>query len=193
MNVHPELRGGKVPRIALAAAALLSLTFESNQNQNVDRPTIKEISSQEVSLLPKPPARLRTGFIINYQFPLLNIDKNKQIVDHPKPIPTPVAVAVAAPAPPPQPLTPEQIAANEVTPTEYAEWSKVNQCEEGGNWYVYGSVYSGGLGISNINWVGYGGTFFAPNGAEATPDEQIVIASRIQSSPPDQNGCGSGW
>lgn len=90
-------------------------------------------------------------------------------------------------------LTPAQIAAKEVTPAEFAAWSKVNVCEEGGNWHVAGSEYSGGLGISNVNWAHYGGTAFSPTAAGATPDEQIVVARRIQPNPPDQNGCGGGW
>lgn len=89
--------------------------------------------------------------------------------------------------------TPAQIARREVTPKEFAEWSKVNVCEEGGNWHVKGTEYSGGLGISNVNWIHYGGEFFSQSAADATPDEQIVIARRIQPNPPDQNGCDGGW
>lgn len=90
-------------------------------------------------------------------------------------------------------LTPAEIAAREVTPQEFREWSKVNVCEEGGNWHVSGSEYSGGLGISNVNWVNYGGQFFSQSAANATPDEQIVVAMRIQKNPPDQNGCTGSW
>lgn len=90
-------------------------------------------------------------------------------------------------------LTPAQIAAKEVTPAEFAAWSKVNVCEEGGDWHVSGSTYSGGLGISNANWISYGGQFFSNSAATATPDEQIVVAMRIQKDPPDQNGCAGSW
>jgi len=72
-----------------------------------------------------------------------------------------------------------------------AEWEKVAICEEGGNWAVRGSTYSGGLGISNVNWVAFGGTQFAANAADATPAEQVIIARRIQLNPPDQYGCAS--
>ena len=64
-------------------------------------------------------------------------------------------------------------------------------CEEGGNWQADGSRFSGGLGITRANWAGYGGLQYAPEAAEATPDEQIMVAERIQSSPPDQGGCSS--
>lgn len=90
-------------------------------------------------------------------------------------------------------LTPEEIAARQVTPEEFAAWSKVAVCEEGGDWHVEGSEYSGGLGISTDNWVAYGGEFFAPTGAQATPQEQIVVAERIQPDPPDQYGCSGSW
>lgn len=80
-----------------------------------------------------------------------------------------------------------------VSQQEMAAWSKVAQCEQGGNWHVIGSVYSGGLGILNINWEYYGGLAFAPNAGLATPAEQITIAERIQSNPPDQWGCDGAW
>jgi hypothetical protein len=64
-------------------------------------------------------------------------------------------------------------------------------CEEGGNWQADGPRFSGGLGITRANWVAYGGQAFAQSGAQATPDQQIQVAQRIQSSPPDQNGCTS--
>lgn len=95
--------------------------------------------------------------------------------------------------PPASPPSPAQQAAAEVTPEDFSAWSKVNVCEEGGNWYVRGSIYSGGLGISNVNWIKYGGEYFAASAADATPDEQIVIAMRIQADPPDQTGCNGSW
>ena len=74
-------------------------------------------------------------------------------------------------------------------------WSKVNICEMGGTWGLQGPIYSGGLGIRNINWIAYGGLRFAPNAGKATPMQQVYIARRIQGTNyvPDQYGCGSGW
>lgn len=86
-----------------------------------------------------------------------------------------------------------------VSPSVMAKWAKVNICEEGGDWYVQGSHYSGGLGITNSNWIAYGGLQFARNGGLATPAEQVVVARRIEAAlgfpeyVPDQNGCGHGW
>ena len=116
-----------------------------------------------------------------------------------------VPVTTAAPAAPTTtlpPLPPPTTAAttttapswvDPVTPAERAAWDKVNICEEGGNWHVHGSVYSGGLGISETNWVVYGGQ--RDFGAEwaASPDQQIVVAMRMQRYPPDQNGCTGAW
>jgi len=75
------------------------------------------------------------------------------------------------------------------------EWYKVNICEMGGTWHSVGPIYSGGLGMRNINWIAYGGLKFAPNAGLATPEEQVYIARKIEGSNyvPDQNGCGQGW
>jgi len=101
----------------------------------------------------------------------------------------PSTVIVNPPAPAPVSLS----IGRSVTPAEMTVWSRVCVCEEHGNWYVRGPYFSGGLGISNVNWRAYGGTQFAPSAADATPAEQIIIAQRIQSDPPDQNGCTGAW
>ena len=75
------------------------------------------------------------------------------------------------------------------------KWEKVAVCETGYNWTLIGSLYSGGLGITNTNWIAYGGRQFANNAADASIEEQIYIATKINSSGyvPDQYGCGHGW
>lgn len=74
-------------------------------------------------------------------------------------------------------------------------WYKVNICEEGGRWNIQGPIYSGGLGVRNINWVEFGGLRLSPNAALATPMQQVFIARKIEGSNyvPDQYGCGQGW
>ena len=79
-----------------------------------------------------------------------------------------------------------------VTQDQRAAWERVALCEEGGDWSSNGPTFSGGLGISRANWRSYGGGEFAPSGAMATEDQQIMVAERIESSPPDQYGC-RGW
>jgi hypothetical protein len=77
-----------------------------------------------------------------------------------------------------------------VSLAQFNAWSRVNTCEESGDWHTSGAEYSGGLGISTVNWDAYGGSTFGPESL-ATPDEQIVIAERIQAYPPDQSGCAA--
>jgi hypothetical protein len=79
-----------------------------------------------------------------------------------------------------------------VTPAQRAAWERVAMCEEGGNWRADGSRFSGGLGITRSNWGVYGGLAYASEGALASPDQQIMVAERIQASAPDQYGC-RGW
>ena len=111
----------------------------------------------------------------------------------PAPVAAPPTTAAAAPpaAPAPAPAVPAG-PVDTVTPGQRAAWEHVAMCEEGGDWGFDGSTFSGGLGISRTNWDAYGGTEYAPEGAEATEDEQIMVAERIQSDPPDQYGC-RGW
>ena len=88
--------------------------------------------------------------------------------------------------PPPAPVV-----LDSVTPAQRAAWSRVASCEEGGNWEADGPRFSGGLGITRANWANYGGLQYAPSAAQATPDQQIMVAERILYSPPDQYGCSS--
>jgi len=100
-----------------------------------------------------------------------------------------IGVTLAAPVVPPPPPAP--VVTDTVTPAQRAAWERVAMCEEGGNWQSDGSRFSGGLGITRSNWAAYGGLQYASEGAMATEDQQIMVAERIQSSPPDQGGCGS--
>jgi hypothetical protein len=104
---------------------------------------------------------------------------------------TAASAALAAPAPPAAPA-PATGPIDTVSPAERAGWERVAMCEEGGNWSAQSSRFSGGLGITRSNWDNYGGRQFAPEGAMATEDQQIMVAERIQPNPPDRYGCG-GW
>jgi hypothetical protein len=57
-------------------------------------------------------------------------------------------------------------------------WKKVAQCETGQNW-KNGGNFSGGLGIAQSTWEGYGGLDFGKHPYDATVLEQIVVANRI--------------
>ena len=110
-------------------------------------------------------------------------------VHNPVPTTVKVVVPVIARDVPPEPVIP---------PAIMAKWAKVNICETGGNWHTRGPIYSGGLGILEVNWMAYGGWKFGAEYA-ATPAEQVFIAMKIQADKgyagyvPDQNGCGHGW
>ena len=53
---------------------------------------------------------------------------------------------------------------------------RANICEEGGNWYVNGSEFAGGLGMSRANWAQFNTFGFPSNAAYATPLQQIRVA-----------------
>jgi hypothetical protein len=87
-----------------------------------------------------------------------------------------------------------------ITTTQVAAWSKVNVCEEGGDWHVHGPVYSGGLGFSHANWTTFNTFGFPATAGTATPDEQVKVAVTFAEyywgtpdTAPDQNGCGAGY
>ena len=106
-----------------------------------------------------------------------------------KPVTTTTVQIVKARDVPPEPVIP---------PAVMHAWALVNICEEGGNWHVRGPVYSGGLGILEVNWMKYGGWMYGAEYA-ATPAEQVAIAIKIQAAAgiagyvPDQQFCGHGW
>ncbi|MGH9081191.1 MAG: transglycosylase family protein [Acidimicrobiales bacterium] len=111
--------------------------------------------------------------------------------------PAPAAPSATAPVPaatpaPPTTQAPAPGPIDTVTSAERAAWERVAMCEEGGNWSADSSRFSGGLGITRANWDNYGGRAFAPEGAMATEDQQIMVAERIQPNAPDQYGC-RGW
>lgn len=83
--------------------------------------------------------------------------------------------------------SPTTLLLDTVTPLERAEWTKVAICEEGG-WIGWsGPSYPDSLGINATNWWAYGGT------SDVSEDAQIMVAERIQSDPPDQDGCDGSW
>ena len=58
-------------------------------------------------------------------------------------------------------------------------------CEEGGWVGSSGVAYPDSLGISAENWSAYGGT------TALTETAQIEVARRIETPPPDQDGCAA--
>jgi len=74
-------------------------------------------------------------------------------------------------------------------PADYAAWTRVADCEEGG-WIGYsGPAYPDSLGINATNWYAFGG------GSDVSPVAQIAVADRLIEATgsliPDQNGCAA--
>jgi len=116
----------------------------------------------------------------------------------PSPARSPVEVSQAhvAPAPAPVATAPQPSGwVDQVSASQRAAWERVAVCEESGNWATQGSVYSGGLGISEANWVAFGGQRLFGNEWSASEDQQITIAAGIQGNLPipDQYGCTGSW
>jgi hypothetical protein len=57
-------------------------------------------------------------------------------------------------------------------------WEAVSWCETNHKWND-GGYYSGGLGMAQSAWEGYGGRQFASRPSKATKEEQIIIANRV--------------
>ena len=95
------------------------------------------------------------------------------------------APLVLPPPPPSRPVV-------QIAPAVAAAWMRVATCETGGH-NINGSVYSGMLGISNVNWIVYGGREFAPTAFLASFDQQVAVAIRIQGGAPvpDSTACAA--
>lgn len=98
-----------------------------------------------------------------------------------KPDPTPATTATVVPAP-------------LITPDVRVQWDRVAWCETHSNW-TREAFHDGGLGILLAVWIKYGGQQFAPAPHLATPDQQVLIATRINSNGfvPDQDGRCVAW
>ena len=127
-------------------------------------------------------------YLVAFMLALLVIQSLPAEANVKTPVPTTIKVVKARDVPP-EPVIP---------PAIMAKWAKVDICETGGNWHTRGPIYSGGLGILEVNWMAYGGWKFGAEYA-ATPAEQVYIAIKIQAANgyagyvPDQYGCSGGW
>ncbi|HWN32479.1 MAG TPA: transglycosylase family protein [Pseudonocardia sp.] len=62
-----------------------------------------------------------------------------------------------------------------------AKWDKLAQCESTQNWDANtGNGYKGGLQFDDRTWRNYGGTQYAPTADQASRDEQIAVAKKVQ-------------
>lgn len=60
-------------------------------------------------------------------------------------------------------------------------WDRIAQCESGGNWHINtGNGYYGGLQFSASTWRAYGGSAYAPTADQASREQQIAVAGKVQ-------------
>lgn len=61
-------------------------------------------------------------------------------------------------------------------------WNAIAQCESSGNWHDTAGMYEGGLQFLNSTWLANGGGKYARHAYNASPSEQIAIASKLSLS-----------
>ncbi|HKS47861.1 MAG TPA: transglycosylase family protein [Amycolatopsis sp.] len=67
-----------------------------------------------------------------------------------------------------------------------ALWDRLAQCESSGNWAANtGNGFEGGVQFTNQTWLAYGGGQYAQHAYQASREQQIAIATKVQQ--------GQGW
>ncbi|PMC63339.1 resuscitation-promoting factor [Corynebacterium xerosis] len=62
-------------------------------------------------------------------------------------------------------------------------WDALAQCESGGDWHIdTGNGYSGGLQFHPQTWTAHGGGQYAPTAGQASREQQIAVAEKVQAS-----------
>jgi hypothetical protein len=62
-----------------------------------------------------------------------------------------------------------------------ARWDKLAQCESTQNWDANtGNGYKGGLQFNDATWRAYGGRQYAPTADQASREQQIAVAKKVQ-------------
>jgi uncharacterized protein YabE (DUF348 family) len=73
--------------------------------------------------------------------------------------------------------------------SDSATWNKLAKCEATGNWAINtGNGYYGGLQFDAGTWKAYGGTAYAALPHQASPEEQMAVASKVRD---DRGGYGA--
>ena len=77
----------------------------------------------------------------------------------------------------------ESSSASQASAPTSGVWQRLAQCESGGNWSINtGNGYYGGLQFNPNTWAAMGGTQYAPLPHQATPAEQIAVATKLQAA-----------
>lgn len=62
-------------------------------------------------------------------------------------------------------------------------WDSIAQCESGGNWAINtGNGYQGGLQFNSQTWSAYGGGEYAASADQASREQQIAVAEKVQAA-----------
>ena len=62
-------------------------------------------------------------------------------------------------------------------------WDSIAQCESGGNWAINtGNGYQGGLQFNPQTWNAYGGGEYAASADQASREQQIAVAEKVQAA-----------
>ena len=62
-------------------------------------------------------------------------------------------------------------------------WDSIAQCEATGNWSINtGNGFSGGLQFTPSTWASFGGTEYAPEAWQASREQQIAVAQKVQAA-----------
>lgn len=68
-----------------------------------------------------------------------------------------------------------------IDPDELSKWEALAECESSGDWSINtGNGFYGGLQFTPQTWAGFGGTEYAPQANQATKEQQIEIAKKVQ-------------
>lgn len=66
---------------------------------------------------------------------------------------------------------------------EGSVWDAIAQCEATGNWSINtGNGFSGGLQFTPSTWAAFGGNEYAPQAWQATREQQIAVAQKVQAA-----------
>ena len=75
------------------------------------------------------------------------------------------------------------IAAPTAGAADASGWDAVAACESGGDWSINtGNGFSGGLQFTPSTWAAFGGTEYAPEAWQASREQQIAVAEKVQAA-----------
>lgn len=90
-------------------------------------------------------------------------------------------VVAAAAVTGPLAITGTAMAAPSVSPESNATWDRLAMCESTQNWEAdTGNGFKGGLQFTDSTWSEFGGERFASSPDEASREEQIRVAKKVQ-------------